>query len=320
MSLIAILAALGLEQWHAFHWRASIERAFVLLARRLEQRLNGGTRTQGSIALLIAVVPPVVLAAALWWAADTVHPLLGLLANIVVLYCLMGFRRFSHAAWVIWMAWARGDVPAARRALAGWRGGWTGELGSSDIAKLSIERGFIDAYRQVFAVVFWFLVLPGASGAVLYRAAALLAEEWKGSAPGDDTTPIGRSRTDFGWPARKLLAVLDWLPARLTALSFAIVGDFEDAVSCWRTQPKDWPASEGGATMGIVLASGAGALGVRLGGPVSVLGGEPDFRPEIGMGDAAEPDMLPSAVGLVWRAVVVWMLLILLVTVAYVAP
>ena len=98
MSLIAILAALGLEQWHAFHWRASIERAFVLLARRLEQRLNGGTRTQGSIALLIAVVPPVVLAAALWWAADTVHPLLGLLANIVVLYCLMGFRRFSHAA------------------------------------------------------------------------------------------------------------------------------------------------------------------------------------------------------------------------------
>lgn len=320
MNLIAILAALGLEQWHAFHWRASIERGFVLLARRLEQRLNGGTRTQGLVALLLAIVPPVLLAAALWWVADSVHPLLGLVANIVVLYCLMGFRRFSHAASVIMKALDRGDVPAARRALAGWRGGWTGELGSSEIAKLSIERGFIDAYRQVFAVLVWFMLLPGASGAVLYRAAALLAEEWQGSVPGDDATPIARSRTEFGWPARQLLAVLDWLPVRLTALSFAIVGDFEDAVSCWRTQAKEWPVGEGGPAIGIVLASGAGALGVRLGGAVSVLGGEPDFRPEIGIGDSAGPDMLPSAVGLVWRAVVVWMLLILLLTVAYVAP
>ena len=119
MNLIAILAALGLEQWHAFHWRASIERGFVLFARRLEQRFNGGTRTQGLVALLLALVAPVVIATALWWAADNVHPLLGVLVNIVVLYCLMGFRRFSHAASAIMKALARGDLTAARRRFAG---------------------------------------------------------------------------------------------------------------------------------------------------------------------------------------------------------
>jgi cobalamin biosynthesis protein CobD/CbiB len=68
-------------------------------------------------------------------------------------------------------------------------------------------------------------------------------------------------------------------PARLTALSFAIVGDFEDAIYCWRTQAKTWAAEAGGEHAGIVLASGAGALGVLLGGSVPVVGGEPESGP-----------------------------------------
>ena len=68
----------------------------------------------------------------------------------------------------------------ARRALAAWRGGSTLDLDSEDVARLAIERGLVDAYRQVFAVLFWFVVLPGPAGAVLYRAAVLLAEQWRG--------------------------------------------------------------------------------------------------------------------------------------------
>ena len=59
-------------------------------------------------------------------------------------------------------------------------------------------------------------------------------------------------------------------------LSFAIVGDFEDAGLCWRTQAKTWAGEEGGEHAGIVLASGAGALGVLLGGPIPSVGGEPE--------------------------------------------
>ena len=89
---------------------------------------------------------------------------------------------------------------------------------------------------------------------------------------------------------------------RLTALSFAIVGDFEDAAFCWRTQAKEWAAQEGGEHAGIVLASAAGALGVRLGGPLPVAGDKPDVRPEIGLGEEPDAELMPSAVGLVWRA------------------
>ena len=225
------------------------------------------------------------------------HPLLGIAWNVVVLYFLMGFRRFSHALSAIVEAFRGNDVVAARRAIAAWRGGYTAELASQDVARLAIEKGSVDAYRQVFAALFWFTVLPGLAGAVLYRAALLLAQEWRGSEPGDDDTPIARSRAAFGAPARKLLWLLDWVPVRLTALSFAVVGDFEDAAWCWRMQPQTWVRQEGGEEMGVVLAAGAGALGVQVGGPLAATLDEPTLRPELG-GEPPEPEVLPSAIGL----------------------
>jgi adenosylcobinamide-phosphate synthase len=320
MNLIAILSALGLEQWRAFRWRASFEHVFIQYARAVERRLNGGTAQQGTIAAVIALAPPVVLAAAVFFALTALHPLLGLAWNIAVLYFLMGFRRFSHAFTDVRDALAAGNLGAARRALAAWRGGEVSELASADIAKLAIERGLIDSYRQVFATLFWFTVLPGPAGAVLYRAATLLAEEWDDPVGAADTTPVAPARAVFGRPARGLLFLLDWIPVRLTALSFAIVGDFEDAALCWRTQAKEWAAQDGGEHAGIVLASGAGALGVKLGGPLPVAGDKPEVRPEIGLGDEPDAELLPSAVGLVWRALVLWLLLILLLTLANWAP
>jgi len=293
----------------------------VRYARYLERKLNGGTRQHGVIAAVAALTPPVLLSAAVFWLADAVHPALGLLVNVIVLYCLMGFRRFSHALSAIVAALSANDIPAARRALAAWRAGpSTTDLASAEIARLAIERGLVDAYRQVFGVVFWFVVLPGPAGAVLYRAAVLLAEEWRGPVAGVEPSPLVQSRAEFGMPARALLLALDWLPVRLTALSFAIVGDFEDAVACWRTQASRWAAQEGGMTIGVLLAAGGGALGVQLGGMLPTLSGDPDVRPELGLGDPVEPDVLPSAVGLVWRALVLWLLVILLVTLANLAP
>src|SRR4029450_11061348 len=116
---------------------------------------------------------------------------------------------------------------------------------------------------------------------------------------------------------RRCAWFLDWVPVSLTDLSFAIVGDFEDAVHCWRTQAASWAKQEGGEHAGMGLASGAGALGVILGGALPVPGGETEFRPELGMGDVADAELLPSGVGLVWRALILWLLLMLLLTLAY---
>src|SRR5258708_33276006 len=112
---------------------------------------------------------------------------------------------------------------------------------------------------------------------------------------------MGHGLSEFGKPVRRLLYWLDWVPVRLTAVTFAIVGDFEDAIYCWRTQAKAW----GSLHEGILLASGAGALGTLIGGPVTGPMGEPEFRPELGLGDVADAELMPSAVGLGWRALLV---------------
>jgi adenosylcobinamide-phosphate synthase len=250
-------------------------------------------------------------------ALDAVNPFAARVQR-AGLYVLMGFRRFSHAVSAIVAAF-RGRLVAARRALGSWRG----RVSPSRVRRRRADRdraGLVEAYRQVFAVLFWFLVLPGPAGAVLYRAVARLAQEWSEAPRGEDLTPIDREREAFGMPVRRLLALLDWIPVRLTAIAFAAVGDFEDAVASWRTQAAGWAREEGGRAMGIVLASGAGALGVVLGGPLPSPAGAPDWRPELGTGDPVEPEVLPSAVGLVWRALVLWLVVILLVTLANLLP
>ena len=155
----------------------------------------------------------------------------------------------------------------------------------------------------MFGVLVCFFLLPGPCGAVLYRAAAVFADTW------------GRRNDDaaerFGKFSQQAFAVIDWLPLRITAAGFAIVGNFEDAVYCWRNQADKWPDDQLGSGIGIVLASGAGALGVRLGMPV-VEAGEISDRAEIGTGDEADVDFMQSAVGLVWRALMLWLLLLLL--------
>ena len=153
-------------------------------------------------------------------------------------------------------------------------------------------------YRHVFGVLLWYLLLPGPAGAVLYRLAAYFGARWK---------ILGA----FGQFAQRAFRVLEWPAVRLTAAAFAVVGDFEDAVYCWRSQARGWPDAEAG----IVLAAGAGAIGVRLGMPVQEVDGV-NPRPELGLGEPAEAAFLDSTVGLLWRAVVLWVVVLMMITLA----
>ena len=148
----------------------------------------------------------------------------------------------------------------------------------------------------------WYAVF-GAVGAILYRLAAMLRDHWGEREESEEVHFGAFSRTAFG--------VIDWIPVRITAVSFAVVGDFEDALYCWRTQAPAWPD----ASEGIVLASGAGALGVRLG---ATIGGSDlaEPRSELGMGEEPDAELMTSAVGLIWRALVVWLVVLLLVSAA----
>ena len=298
MSVLAIIAALVIEQWRPLGRTAPVQGVLDGWAGWLEQSFNGGERRHGVIAWLVAVLPAVAAAAALHFALKSVNGVLALVFNIAVLYLTLGFRQFSHHFTDIQLAVKSGDIERARALLEQWRGASGVVRAREEVIRLTIEEALLASHRHVFGVLLWYLLLPGPSGAVLYRLAAHVAWRWK---------DLG----GFGQFAGRAFHVLDWPAVRLTAAAFAVVGDFEDAVYCWRTQARSWFDPNAG----IVLAAGAGAMGVRLGMPVQDVDGMQP-RPELGVGEPAEGPFLDSTVGLLWRAVVVWVFAVVLLSVA----
>jgi adenosylcobinamide-phosphate synthase len=85
MTVLAIIAALLLEQWRALDSRA-VTPVLGAWSGWLEQQFNGGERRHGMVAWLVAVLPPVLVAAGLHALLSLAHPLLGLAFNVAVLY------------------------------------------------------------------------------------------------------------------------------------------------------------------------------------------------------------------------------------------
>jgi cobalamin biosynthesis protein CobD/CbiB len=298
VSVLAIIAALVIEQWRPLGERKGVQSALAAWAAWLEHAFNGGERRQGTVAWLAAVLPAVLAVAAAHFLLAEVHFLVAAAFNVAVLYLTLGFRQFSHYFTDIQLAIKAGDLDRARALLGAWRGA-TGVVHTrEEVIRLSLEEALLASHRHVFGVLLWYLLLPGPSGAVLYRLAAYLGGRWKN---------LGA----FGHFARRALRLLEWPAVRLTAAAFAVVGDFEDAVYCWRTQAPAWPDPEAG----IVLAAGAGAMGVRLGMAVQDVEGA-DPRPDLGVGDPADAPFLDSAVGLLWRAAVLWVVVLGMLTLA----
>lgn len=297
MSVLAIIAALVIEQWQPLGERKGVQQALAAWGAWLEQSFNGGERRHGLVAWLVGVLPAVLVGLALHLLLHRFSPLAALLFNVVVLYLTLGFRQFSHYFTDIQLAVKSGDIDRARVLLEEWRGASGVVRTREEVIRLSIEEALVASHRHVFGVLLWYLLLPGPSGAILYRLSAYLAWRWK-------------AMGGFGQFAQRAFHLLDWPAVRLTAAAFAVVGDFEDAIYCWRTQARSWPEPNAG----IVLAAGAGAMGVRLGMPVQEIDGMQP-RPEMGVGEPADGPLLDSAVGLLWRALVVWVFALLVMTV-----
>ena len=225
------------------------------------------------------------------------------------------------------MRWTPATKPRARELLAQWQQVDASELPRSEIVRHVIEYSVLAAHRHVFGVLAWFSVLAafglGPAGAVLYRMSEFVSRYWKHRS----------QRARSSRPARRCSRLrpapgpaIDWLPARITALAFAVVGSFEDAIDCWRNYAQRFPNDNDG----VILAATSGAVNVRLGGEAlkaayaaQQLAGIPRQRrgghgPTPKARPAAKPRSahLRSIVGLVWRSVVLWMVLLALLTLA----
>jgi len=264
---------------------------FGKLATAIETCLNrGGSRfARGLLAWTLAVLPFSILA---WLGAHYA----GLLLHAVLLYACIGLRSLYDHTMPIVAALRAGDLATART-----RTSWivsrdTHDAQEPDLAKAGAESLLENGNDAVFGTLFWFLV-AGGPGALLFRLANTLDAMW-----GYRTARFNL----FGRAAARIDDALNYLPARLTALSYVVLAGAASgrAWRCWRTQAPSWSSPNAGP----VMASGAGALGVSLGG-AAVYDGKVEQRPPLGEGPPASGADIVRAWRLVLGTTLLWLFL-----------
>ena len=300
MGLLALLAGLAAQYAYPPEARQWLAEVYGRLCLAASKRLNAGDRNSGILAWLVLMAVALVPIALLTWLAASLHAVVLWMVNVAFVYFTLRFLATAGHVTAIEAALRGGDLVGAANRLAEWQGEPVEVHDAGLVSRLAAEHALREAHHGTFAPLFWFLVLPGPLGLVLYPLALRAARSWEHR--------VDPEEREFGWFAARAFHVIDWIPQRMTAFVFAIVGDFEDALFCWRSQAGQWVRPE----EGIVLASGAGALGIRLGEPIAARGGWVD-RPQLGVGEPAREEALASLSGLLWRALIVWMIVYLLV-------
>lgn len=327
MSFLAVLLALIMEQARPVAPGNVLHAGLRIWVRFASRNFDAGRAPHGWLTWAVAVAVPSVLAVALHHLFWMVHPVLAFIWNVAVLYLTLGFRQFSHHFTAIRDALDMGDEDQARAALAQWQQVDAGQLPRSEIVRHVIEHSVLAAHRHVFGVLSWYSVLAalglGPAGAVMYRLSGYAFRYWshKSRQPGEGVSQPVLQAAGRAW------AWIDYLPARMTAVAFAVVGSFEDAVDSWRQCAQALAGTDlisVERNQAVVLAATAGAVNVRLGGS-ALASARLDAQEQ--PGPAALPALSPggripelahlrSVVGLVWRSVVLWMVLLALLTLA----
>lgn len=240
----------------------------------------------GVAILLTACVAPA------WWLCR--QAVVGPMIDVLLLYFAIGHRSLHEHARAVSRALASGDMEQARLAASYMV---SRDSAAIDPVPATVESVLENGNDGVFGALFWFFLLGG-PGALLFRLANTLDAMWG--------YKNARFR-HFGWAAARLDDVLDYLPARLTALSYALLGKTGHALACWRAQAPSWDSPNAGP----VMSAGAGALAIKLGGPARYQG-EWHLRPDLGGGAAPQPADIERALALVRHGVYLWLVLALL--------
>lgn len=271
---------------------------FGRIATAIERCMNyapaalAWSRIVGLIAWLITVLPFVLLAEWLVIMVRHASPWLGVALNAIALYFAIGARSLHDHIAPIALALCDADLPRARALASRIVSRDLSEATDEPIARAAVESALENGSDAIFAPLFW-LVVAGAPGVVLYRLANTLDAMWG----------YRNARFNgFGWAAARIDDVLNWMPARLTAMSYALLGHTADALRCWRAQAPHWSSPNAGP----VMAAGAGSLRVRLGGAACYAGVE-EARPPLGIGEPATAADITRALTLVSRTLWLWL-------------
>ena len=293
LPLIAALATAGVavDRWFGEPRRAHPLVAFGNVAKYIETQLNTGRRgrLKGLFAWGLAVLPPVLIAA---WLVAVLPFILACAVHVALLWFALGARSLDDHIAPIARALAQRNLVEARLLTARIVSRETAHADEAALSRAAVESALENGNDAIFGALFWFAI-AGGPGALAFRLANTLDAMWGYRTP---------RYLRFGWAAARIDDVLNWIPARLTAASYALLGDTRTALRCWQEQARRWDSPNAGP----VMAAGAGSLNVLLGG-AAVYHGTLEQRPTLGAGQPASAAHVMAALHLVQRSVILWL-------------
>jgi adenosylcobinamide-phosphate synthase len=296
LATLAIIA-LCIDAWLGEARRYHPLVGFGWLTSWLETYLNAPSkqmkpmqRLMGFLGVILLVVPPVLLA--LWLCH---HPSIYMVANIALLYFAIGHKSLHDHANAVLFALKKNEFEKAKLAAS-----YMVSRDSAAIAPIpaTIESVLENGNDGVFGTLFWFFIAGGA-GALAFRLVNTLDAMW-----GYKTERYYY----FGWAAARLDDAMNYIPARLTAITYALLGHTRVAIQCWKNQAPLWDSPNAGP----VMSAGAGALNIQLGGAARYQG-EWHMRPALGTTHQPNINDISNALKLVRHGVYLWLAIILLV-------
>jgi len=287
---VALDAVLGEpRRWHPLVGFGNMAHAVEARLNREQRRAYPSHRGNGILALALLILPLSALAA--WLCA---LPRFGFLADVLLLYFAIGHKSLHQHACAVADALKTGNEARAKMAASYMV---SRDPEAVEPVPATIESVLENGNDSVFGALFWFFIAGGA-GALAFRLVNTLDAMWGYK---------NERFLYFGWAAARLDDVLNYLPARLTAVTYALLGKTRLAIACWRSQAPVWKSPNAGP----VMAAGAGALAVRLGG-LARYHGQWQERPVLGAGDVPKAEDIGRALKLVRNGVGLWIGLALL--------
>ena len=306
---LSVLFALGLD-WRfgePLRWHPLV--GFGRVVASLENKYYANSRLRGLIVTLgVLIVALLVLMGLLylirWGLLFFVSSIVGdatvvfaqsivdIVMSALVLYVAIGWQSLNQHARDVSECLQAGDIKQARVNVAKIVSRDTRSANERAVASATIESVLENGNDAIFGAIFW-LCVAGIPGVLLYRMINTLDAMWG----------YKNSRyLQFGWTAARLDDVVNFIPARLTAISYALVGNVSRGLRCWYRQAARWKSPNAGP----VMAAGAGSLTLSLG-----YHGERQWRPRLGLGRHAQANDIERALQLIRRAIVFWWLVIL---------
>ena len=291
MKLLALLIGLAIERLatQLFHLRR-----LPWLDRAIDFGFRQGERVAGWPALIPVAILALVMVAPIFalrfGLGDTWYGFPYMILAIVVLFFSLGPKDIGEDVDEYCRAIEDDDAERIRSSAKSLT---EDDVPGDDATRILMveEAVCIQANNRLFAVIFWFILL-GPVGAWAYRVTDLIRRRAVFNALREELPGGGRtveaSELLHGWVA--------WIPARLTAIGYAMAGSFEGAISAWRHHGEAQPTSSHQHSERLLARVGTGALALH-----DIEGESPAER---GIRGAT------AATGLVYRLLLIWAVII----------